>query len=181
MAEVVSGPAPTVLDPAAFRARQLFDVEIEPGTIVRVRKLDMITMVMENVLPMPMLKAMTDLMAMREEIRADPSKFLEIPETTKAATVELLRRYACAAVVSPVVVSEDDNHPQHLPVALLSMEQLMAIWSATPPGSEVTPVVAERFRGAAPTDDGAVARDGEDVRPEALQLADGRRIIAIGQ
>ncbi len=164
-----------------LRRRAYWELELEPagedGTpalVVQMRKLDMLTLFLQGAVPTPLMAALSKMQAVRAEIGDDPTgnKLMDaMGEDDRSNLVKLLRRYACLAIKDPVVVEEDDGDPQHVPVEVFSHAQLLAIWSARPPGM-TTPRLNEAQLSTFPGPDGGsdapAVPDGEAIRPEAI-------------
>lgn len=130
---------PRILNPAAIRDAQLIDVDLGDDTFVRARTLDLSMMLLEGELPMPMLTAARQFVEHRE-----PEE--QISATDHAAVLKTLRKHALLVVVEPVVVDEDDANPNHMPVTLFTLSQLLAIWNQTAVLPKVGAAAAAEFR-----------------------------------
>ena len=145
------------------------------GTVTVRRVDDLISLALAGIIPLHLLGAIEVLQGKRKEIEAHPETMLDVPPTQTGAVLELLRRYACQAIVTPkFVIEEDPNKPEPgtLPIQMLDLQHLMQIWRSTPPPPSLVPAAAAtRFREGfvpVPADAG---RDGAAVRPEAVVVA----------
>lgn len=159
-----------------LRAVAEWEVELEGGDTVLMRRVDVVTAYMTGLLPMPLMVALGKIQASSEELRNNPTPeaMEKLSAEEKAQAIELMRRYACAAIKDPVFVMEDDGHPDHCDIMLLNSDQLLKIWNAVPPGlkpgegalpnSEVTPAKAVAFRQRK-TKARQSPQDGGEIRP----------------
>jgi hypothetical protein len=157
---------PRVLDPQAVRRDTLIDVDLGDGRIVRARKIDLSLMLMEGELPLTLLAAARALIGSQDE---PPEERLD--EATKDGSLAQLRRHAFVVVVEPVITMLDDGEPTHLPVTLLTLPQLLAIWNQTAIMPKVSAAQAADFRDGAGRAAPAVLLAGQDVRPTAQRVA----------
>lgn len=167
-----------------LRTRNEWDVELEPGWTVHVRRLDMVSAYMQNLIPMPLMAALDRLRAQSEKIARDPSLVMAVPQQDKEQTIELLRRYACAAVVDPHFVMEEDGDPDHAPITLLSSEQLLKIWQSSPRRDtlpEVSPATADVFRQRRESAETPAAVSPEPQIPSAAELVSTATAIVESQ
>ena len=156
---------PTLLNPADVRSQQLVDVDLGDGTFVRARRMDLPLMLMEGNVPLPLLSAARDLV----EHKGPPEEALAAVDHDESLRV--LRRHAIFVVVEPLIVEQDDHNPDHLPVALLTVPQLLAIWNATAVLPKVGAALAAEFCERAVLDAAPALRGREDVRPPAQRVA----------
>src|SRR5688500_11162526 len=120
-----------------LRAESEWDCEIAPGKTVRLRKIDLTSAYMMGYVTLPLMAAVGRLIELGKQVKENPEKFAEVPDADRKDSMELMRRYACAACIDPVFVLEDDGNPDHVPVSLLSGDQLVAIWKSGPPKPKV--------------------------------------------
>ena len=111
---------------------------------------------------------------------SDFQSLAALSESDRMEAVELMRRMVCATVVEPIFVMGEDDHPNHVNVQQLSMDQLLTIWTSQPKDvqKDWDAAVAAEVPHAATFPDGestpagtAVPRS-EGLRPEAEQLDD---------
>lgn len=114
---VTKKPKPRLATPRRYRSRQFF-VEMGNGEHFRVRKTDLPSLLMEGILPTPMLAAVEHL----DEFRNDVSKgkfsdalkrVADNPEKWRGVT-EMMRRCAVAFVLEPKLThskQQAQNHP----------------------------------------------------------------------
>lgn len=160
---------------ADFRRRSQWTVDLEDGLTVTVRRVDLVNAYMENLIPLPLMSALDRLRAKTQELLENPTALVTVDPGEKAKSIELLRRYACAAIVEPTFVMEDDGNPDHVPITVLSHDQLLRVWLSKPenpnPSMEVDPAVAERFRVAGESLEAPPAVPPQsEVPPAAEQL-----------
>lgn len=135
-----------LLDPAQMRAAQELKVDIGGGRFVLARKLDMTAMVFEGLLPMPLLAAVQRMIDSPDLDPLERVAAMTADDSAKSM-LNLLRRHAIVAVTSPKLVEIDTGDPTTLPVTMLALDQLMAIWTATAVVPMAEPIKAARFRG----------------------------------
>jgi len=155
----------TLLDPVAVRGQQLVDVDLGDGTFVRARRLDLPMMLMEGNIPMPLLSAARDLV----EHAGPPEEALA--DFAHEESLRVLRKHALLVVVEPMVVDHEDHNPEHLPVSLLTVTQLLAIWNATAVLPKVGAALAAEFCERAVSDAAPLAYRRENVRTPAKRVA----------
>lgn len=164
---------PTRLTAAYLRSRAEWDVELEDGMTVRCRRLDLVTAYMTNLLPQPLMNALGRLRKHHELLQQDPTNILAIPAKDQEDTVALLRLYAVHCIIDPIFVLEDDDDPTHVPVAVLTSDQLLKVWQSRPEAKqlpEVSSATADAFRRAgAPHQDPAPLSDESEI-PSAPEL-----------
>jgi hypothetical protein len=85
--------------------------------------------------------------------------------------VDVVREHALKVVLQPVLVAKDDGNPDHLPVDLLTLTQLLRIWSETAVVPLMTAQTAADFRPEPRADDPPVPPAGEAVQPTPKPLA----------
>lgn len=154
-----------VLDARQARANSTVRVLIAPGQYVLARKMDMASMLFEGEMPLPILASVQRLQQMKEMSKEDRLRAMVDPENTEV--LELMRRHAAAVVIEPKVCWPDDGVEDHMPANLLTLPQLMKIWTETALVPSVTPADAFRFRQRATGFDPPAVSDGEGVRPPA--------------
>jgi hypothetical protein len=172
----------------ARRGRKTFVVQVSPTLIVRIRQMDMMTMVMNNLVPLHLLDAATKFEEMEKKMSqamkdgdAALSVAKEVDPTALADTMKFLKHYAIIVVVEPKIVAEDDGNEDNIPVEDLTAEELMAIFYARAPGEEeeAGPLLnreeADEFRGAAPDAASETGPASETVQSEAEHVAPRKR------
>lgn len=162
------------LTASELRHRAEWDVDIEDGFAVRVRRLDMVQAYMQNLIPMPLMQALDRLRVHSKRLEEDPTQILSVPQQDKEQTIELLQRYACACVVDPIFTMTDDGDPAHCPITMLTSDQLLKIWQSGPkivPRPEVSAAEADRFSGGRPPILApVVVPDGDEVPPASVRV-----------
>jgi hypothetical protein len=170
------------------RGKSTFTFKVNDDLTVRLKRIDMTTLVLGNLIPWPLLQAAQKFETMvvevgqtevekRDAVAAEAMKKLDPKELEKM--LQFLRHYACVMVLEPTIVMEDDGNEDHLPVAELSGDELMAIFYATPPGEEKPTTIslesAQDFRGPEPTAADSIPQAGDDIRTEAVLVDYGDR------
>ena len=145
-----------------LRGRSTFTVEIRPGFVFRIRRLTMTDLVLQQLIPLNMLQAALKFNAIMANAEKTVNAAEEAEKVSKESpftpqvieeTREFLRRYACAVVVEPKIVMEDDGNEDHLPVDELTYDDLSLIFKASPDSEKEAPVTkeqAEDFRRGEP-------------------------------
>ena len=174
---------PQRLTAKLLRQRAEWDVEIEDGFTVRVRRIDIIQAYMQGFIPLPLMAALSRLQQQAANLHADPTGILATDPADRAATIELLQRYACTAIVDPVFVLVEDDNPEHCPISMLSATQLLKIWQSRPGASErveVTAPVAKDFRERVePVEPPPPVSDEPKVPPAAVVVSHGDGIAEL--
>lgn len=162
-------PVSTRLDPRKARKDSEITIDFGDGTTVLARKLDMTTMVLEGLIPMPLLMAMEKLVSMKDASPADRVKALLADDEDEQgrSMLQLLRKHAVIAVIDPKVVMQDTGDESLMPVELLTLPQLMKIWTLTAVVPLMEPAAAARFRGRASAVPAAHVPTRKSVRPAA--------------
>lgn len=132
-----------------LRAVAEWELEIDPGVTVLMRRVDMVTAYMLGTLNLPLMAALGRLVQQAPRMANDPSAMAEYSDEDKAQMIELMRRYACAAIKDPIFVLSPDGDPKHCDVTLLTSAQLLAIWASKPPGEQKDAEDADREVSAA--------------------------------
>ena len=172
-----------------YRSNRTYLHKVSDELTVRIRRLDITTMVLQNLVPFSLLKAANQF---EEMVRKLGNIGGDALDTSEAALKELesinpsqltnmmdfLRHYAVVVVAEPVLVPDDDGNDDHIPVTDLSGDELLSIFYARPPQEKeeqkstvLTAEQAEEFRRSEPTAPRPAAQDGAEVRSEA-QLVD---------
>lgn len=171
---------------AEFRRRSTFIVKVDDTLTVELKRSDMMTMLMNGAMPMPLIEAamnfereMTAAQKRRKEEGLPPQSTAEQYATMDKNLVNdmmtSMRHYAVIHCVNPVMVLKDDGDPNHLDVHLLSASQLFAIFYASPDGEEkeapiITSDEAKEFRGSPAPDAGDAGPNRSEVRATAKLL-----------
>jgi hypothetical protein len=153
-----------LLNPAAIRSAQLIDVDFGDGTGVKARRADMAMLVFEGIVPTPLMNAAQQLV---NNHGLPVAERLDDEEIDRDKMIEVLRRHAVAVVVEPVIVAVDDGDATHLPVTLLTLPQLLAIWNQTAATPRLEPAAAARFRVRPSGPTAPVLPVRQDLRPAA--------------
>lgn len=167
------------VNPKARRERLFVEIPLDDGTMLTAKRLDMMTIVIEGLLPMPLLKAVQAIKQMGPEERARAAAgeldfgdktIKDLAESDKRAMRDLMRRHAMLAVVDPGLVETDDGDDNHLPVDLLTSQELLRIWQETTIIPVMEPAAAHRFRPDPAPHDGVVSQPVSELRtpPESV-------------
>lgn len=159
---------PVLMDPRARREASIVWVTLDDGTSVMARRQDMTSMLFEGMLPMPMLAAIQKIVGGKGDM-AD--KIMDSKDSDREIVVATLRKHACVVVIQPKVTEEDDGNPEHLPVVLLTVDELMRIWAATAMKPRVAADKAATFRGKAAGALSDAVQPRQDVRPSPQHVA----------
>lgn len=157
-----------ILNPREARQTKIVIVDLGDGTAVRARKCDLATMVFNGNVSTPIMQAAQRFIENRELSPADRIAALQREgddEHNRDAMLEVLRHHAVSVCVEPVVTMYDDGDPDHLPVELLTVPQLLAIWNQTALTPRVGAAAAATFRLRQRSPSSAVLRPRENVRP----------------
>ena len=164
-----------------------FVLQVSAALTVLMKPIQMSDAFFQNLIPMPAagVKEKFDQMEKKlllAQTEGDASGINQIFDEKEAGIdmLDYMRRYACAAVIDPVIVMEDDGNEDHIPVTELSRLELMKIFNADPSGKEPPVVLPERleeFRRSEPDPADSVAHDGEDVREAPKFLDHGDREV----
>ena len=124
-----------LLDPATFRSERQVRIDIGDKQIVA-RKVDMTTMVFDGRVPVTLLASIQNLTAAAKNgSRLDRVKALgeavNGASNLGAEMLALLRRHAVDVIVQPSFTLTDTGNANEIPVNLLTLQQLMQVWSAT--------------------------------------------------
>lgn len=160
---------PTLIDPAAVRAEQLVNVDLGDGTYLLARRLDLTGMLFEGFVPQPLMTAAQRLVASRG--LDDVSRLADLTDEDRVEQLDTLRRYAIVVGVTPKIVATDDGDPAHLPVTLLTLQQLLAIWNNTVVVPRVSAAQAAEFRRPPHRENPPPLHARESLRPPPQPLA----------
>lgn len=175
----------------SFKKTKTFVAQIDPTLTVRMRRHDIVSLVVNGVLPLTLLKAAEKFREIQRGIgdvlsgdaAPDVSDKLSeqlkfIKEAEDAGFLEFFRRYACATVVEPKLTLEDTGAVNELWVGELDLTQLITIHNIGQ-GTVDLPVMprdaAEEFRRSEQTVHGDDVPAREDVRPEPQLVVIGDR------
>jgi hypothetical protein len=171
---------------ADFRRRSTFIFRVDDSLTVELKRSDMMTMLMNGAMPMPMIEAamnfereMTAAQQKRKEqglpLQTTAEQYGSMDKNLVNDMMTSMRHYAVLHCMNPVMVLKDDGNPDHLDVNLLNASQLFAIFYASPEGEEkeapvITSDEAKEFRGSPATDISDARPSGKKVRPPAELL-----------
>lgn len=178
-----------------FRRRSTFTVKIDGTLTVELRKSDMMTMIMNDAMPLPLLEAAMNFekqLADNDSERkakglpalTNIEQYNAVDKKLMAQMFTAMRHYAVIHCVRPrFVLDDEDKDPNHLHVSMLTGDQLLSIFYATPPGEEKEAAVIDKdeaitFRGPQPVDLGDVGPVSPTIRGSAKLLdLPGRQAI----
>jgi hypothetical protein len=164
---------PQVTSAKDFRRRNEFVLKIDDTLTVRMRRLDMPTMLVNGLLPLPMVRAAQKFEELQNTVNQDPAKPVDnldlINEISENGFLAMLQKFAVLCVIEPKFVHEDTGAEDCVPVSFLSLEQLLAIWSGAKEdeGALLTPAQAEEFRRPEPRVADPVLPAGAEVLAKA--------------
>lgn len=192
MSDESKAAEPYVLTAEDLWALNTYDFTVLNGPggrpcVMKLRRLDLLTQLMEDVVNAPLLKAA---MAVIKEVqdwmkdgdgRTFESAFENLDARRKRTVLEQLQHFAVTAVLTPKLAgcrcascAMADARPVgtgEFPVTLLSADTLFAIWNYTPPQAtlpRLSEVAATEFRDGARDGADQSAPDGGGVRPAAV-------------
>ena len=149
-----------LLSAEEVRARNEKRVDIGGGKYVICQVFDMPTMVLEGLVPMPLLEAVQKML---NTPGTPEDQVMSLPDEHKSTFLNTLRKHACAACLKPIVTEVDTRQPGSIPVTMLTLEQLMAIYIATSIEPMVGAAQAGGFYPGRGADDVHAVSDGEGV------------------
>ncbi len=142
---------------------------------VTMRRLDFMTMVLEGLIPKPIIRACEEFFADPEAANAmsDPKAWVDMEASKLKGMLTLMRTFVCAASLKPKFVTEEEyeekKEPGTAPVTLLTSQEVMRAFGVI---SGTTAQAAVRtFRPRSRRDAGSVPPVGENVRPAAKPVA----------
>lgn len=171
-------------NPDDFKAASEREVSLSRGLSVTIGCVDLLTLFMEGVFPMPLVAAVERLVNQVPTFVRDPTNFAQVPPEERQQLLEAMRIYACAVVKQPTFVLKADADPAHVPVTTLQSHDLLAIWVAghtwMGTGGGLTEATADRFRGAGAAAHERPPQGRHDVRPaaECVAAAAGADVLA---
>jgi hypothetical protein len=171
---------------AEFRRRSTFIVKVDDSLTIELKRSDMMTMLMNGSMPMPMIEAAMNFERTMTE-QAKQRREQGLPTLTQAEQygsmdkslindmLSAMRQYAVVHAVNPIIVPKDDGNPDHLDVNLLNATQLFGIFYAAPDGDQkegpiITTEEAKEFRGSPAPDVSDAGPARTEVRPSAKLL-----------
>lgn len=168
------------LNVRARRATTDVEVTLPDGSTMLCRRRDMVTLVLEGGLPMSMLQA--------------AQKMIELPDATPEERVkalggengrlliDVLRKHAVEVALDPKVTAGETSDPNAMPVEMLSVSELMAIWTATALIPPVGAAPAAEFRSEGGGVSVVPPPSGESVppAPEPMVTPPGVEVMVTG-
>ncbi len=132
---------------ADFRRRSTFVAKIDSTLTVELKRADMMTMIMNDAMPMPLLDAA---MKFEETIKKNAEErrekglpalteleqYAQVDKELMAGMLNAMRQYAIIHAVKPRIVPEGVDEPDTIPVTMLTPTQLLSIFYASPEGEE---------------------------------------------
>jgi hypothetical protein len=158
-----------LLDPAAVRADNEIEVDLLDGTSVLARKEDMLLLLFDGRVPLPMLAAVQRMIDMP---KASPEERMGALGEHGKDLVKLIREHAVNVVIKPKLTLTDTGEPGTIPVSYMRTTQLMEIWKATAVLPRVTTAEASTFRDETVEPTADAPHDGEGVSPPAVHVGD---------
>jgi hypothetical protein len=118
----------------------------EQQKLVRIRRVDMVSLVLEGKLDQTMLKdAQTFLIKRGNELRKGLSGWLTLPAAEMEKLLFIMRSFVCATSVEPLFVMPGESPTdKEVPVEKLKTRELIRIWA-----SVTNEIVAEGLEGEA--------------------------------
>jgi hypothetical protein len=185
MSEQAHAPAPHELTVEDLWALTTYDLPVTKGPtgrpgVLKMRRMGLMTQLMEDVVNAPLLKAANDIMVdvqawlKENEGSSFESAFNHLSPEKRETVLEHLHRFACKAVLRPRLTLEPEQEPTAFPVRLCEAELLFQIWNHEPPDAVVprlSEVAAADFRPAQHSGADQPAPDGGDVRPGPVGVA----------
>jgi hypothetical protein len=170
---------PHRLDPRKARENAVVTVTLSTGAFVTAKRIDMTDMLLEGLLPMPILSAAQKLITMKTE--SFEARMEAMKEIGQSDVRETLRKHAALACIDPIVCHPDDGNPDHMPADLINVMDLMLIWKATAVVPMIDPAAAARFREHPRPIPDPGPSTGEDVQPAAEPVvSEGRPLAEFG-
>lgn len=162
------------INPERERASAFVTTTLKGRGKIRLRRLDPVSLILENIVPMPMFTAMLGLIKDLSP-EADGTDIVErlakMDDETRRAMLDVFRRFACRAAVKPrLVMQEEPGRTDALHVEILSLTELIQIWSAVAEEPVMSPGAAQEFREEPPAHAPTAPRIREGVRPASEQL-----------
>jgi hypothetical protein len=150
---MTSETTPHVLTPADLWTLNTYDLTVHEGPggqpcVFKMRRLDLVTQMMEDVTNAPMMKAALQVCAevvayqRTHEGASFATAFDALGADKKRLVLEQLRRFACSAVLTPKLVMPApgvDLAADEFPVTVLGTATLLAIWNDNPPPAVLAP------------------------------------------
>jgi len=181
------------LKPQERRQKSTVEIEIAGGATILCRRKSPLTLVMCGILPLPLMRAAQRFA--EDHAQSDETEMAAaLAEPEQSQTLDLINRFICAVAIDPVVVLEDDGHPDHLLVDELEFDERLEIFrKVSAPAPMDTPVATpvipelrteearEEFRGAEPTAPADPAPAREDVPQGTELVVDGGVVDYVGQ
>lgn len=165
------------------RGKKFFIHRVNDDLVVRMKELDMVTMVMTNMIPFELFDAAGKFEQLQAQIskmtgpsgQVDLEKAKDVPllrQDELGKMSEFLKHYACAVVVEPkIVMEENPSDPDAIPVGELTGVELLSIFHAIPKEAPVSREQAQDFRGTEPEVPAANVPAVESV-PSTTKLVD---------
>lgn len=167
---------PKILTARELRQENEIVIELAPGRNVVARKLDIVSLVFEGLIPLPMLAAVQKMTKTRGLSAIDRLEGMD--DEDKASILQLIRKNATVALIEPVCTPMEDGNPDHVPVTMFTVKELMEIWNQTAMVPMMEPADAARFRPRVSADASAPGSTVEAVRP-AAEPVDSRQEVEV--
>lgn len=177
------------------KKRKTYLLQISPGVVFRLRRVDLPTLFLEGIVPTPLLAAVDRLQDVRRKVANDQvaAAFETLSAEDRSGFKELMRRCAVASVVDPKLThskrasladpdllwvggvsdvpgehSSETDEPGDVVTA-----DLLVIWKAVLGETGIIIMSdddADEFRSSEPELPVTAVRDGDGLRPEAVDV-----------
>ena len=171
---------------AEFRRGSTFIVKISERLTIELKRPDMLTMVMNDSMPLPLLDAamnferhLAELDEQRKQEGQPPlsevERYAKIPPETLTGMLAMLRQYAIIHAVNPRIIPPESRDTDGIPVNMLTPHELLGIFYAVPEGEvkEEPPVTKDEaieFRRESADVPSDAGQSSTEVRPTAKLL-----------
>jgi hypothetical protein len=203
-------PRPRI-NPKTVRATRTWDEDLSEGS-VKMRRLDLMNEVLTGHLPPDavrraglfeeLARVQYEAIGTGKNVTEALAEQLETLEPAQRQDViQVLREFACLAIVDPRYVMKDDGDETHIPIDAMRVQDLMKVWNAIPPSHVVvdetqplaapsTEAEARRFPDEVEIPDSvfeSIVDDGggyvpprENVPVQTIESSDGRMVEYAG-
>lgn len=176
------------------KKRKTYLLQVAPGVIYRMRRVDFPTLFLEGIIPTPLLSAVDRLQDVRRRYansvqQGNLAALGNLPKEDRDHFMELMRRCAVASVIDPRMTHSkkasladpdlvwvggysDVPGEEHLQFdGDTTTTDLMGVWKAVLGEADIVTLSddeADEFRPRESPSDDPVVRDGNGLRPEAV-------------
>ncbi len=117
-------------NPRKRRSQRILTVTLPNGDQLQCRRIDMALMVMQGLVPMPLLQSVEKLI--NTGAASNPAAIaLDLEDEHKKSLVDMMRRNASTVAVDPKISMTETGDPDVIFVEDLDFDELMAIWMQT--------------------------------------------------